>query len=329
VAIAGNATAVRRAALLAATTSVAWVLAGAAGCARRAPVPMPGPIASALLGLAAELGSPPGQIADAWARLAQIAVQVAERQRRTGGDPVAGLNAAIVEDLGFQREVDRAELRFMLLPSVLEGRRGSCLGLAALYLTVAELLGVPLDGVLVPGHFFVRAPGPWPRNLELLRRGEVMPDEWYRRKYGPWPETATTTATPPATSPSAPSAYGRPVSVIELVAVHWFNVGNLRRTAGDLAGAERAYARAAGGFPSFAEAQASLGVVRQLRGRLTDAATAYRAAARARPDLPGLAQNMALLDAERTGQSLPTPRATNSRQRDSRESNSIVVPSIQ
>src|SRR5205823_13318274 len=59
-----------------------------------------------------------------------------------------------------------------LLPSVLGARRGSCLGLGALYLIVAERIGLPLDGVRVPGHFFVRTRGSSPRNIELLHRGE-------------------------------------------------------------------------------------------------------------------------------------------------------------
>ncbi len=58
-----------------------------------------------------------------------------------------------------------------------------------------------------------------------------MPDDWYRKKYGPWPEVG--------------SAYFRPVTVTELVAVHWHNQGNDLRAARDLAAAEAAYARAA------------------------------------------------------------------------------------
>ena len=65
---------------------------------------------------------------------------------------------------------------------------------------------------------FVRTRDPGRHNLELLRRGEAMPDDWYRKKYGPWPEVG--------------SAYFRPVTVTELVAVHWHNQGNdLRRPA--------------------------------------------------------------------------------------------------
>jgi tetratricopeptide (TPR) repeat protein len=306
----GGAGAVTRALVLAMAATVSSSIAVGAGCARHAPpVPaVPGPIASALLALAGELATPPGEVAAAWVRLGEIAGRAAQRRRDAGGDLAAGLGAALFDELGFAREIADPDLRFTLLPSVVDGRRGGCLGLGALYLVLAELLEAPLEGVLVPGHFFVRVPGPAPRNLELLRRGEAMPDQWYRSKYGPWPASAS-------------SAYGRAVSVTELVAIHWFNAGNLRRDAGDLDAAERAFARAVAGFPAFAEAQASLGTVLQLRGRLDAAEAAYRAAGRARPDLPGLADNLAWLDAERIGQP-PAARPVEERK-------ALAVPSIQ
>ena len=308
-AAAARAGAVTRAVLLALTLGSSSIAAGP-GCARPAPPAptVPGPVASALLALAGELGTPPSAVAASWARLGEIAARAVQRRREAGGDLAAGLDAALFDELGFAREIEDPDLRFTLLPSVIEGRRGGCLGLGGLYLVLAEVLEAPLEGVLVPGHFFVRVPGSPPRNLELLRRGEAMPDQWYRTKYGPWPVAAS-------------SAYGRAVSVTELVAIHWFNAGNLRRGAGDLGAAEHAFARSAAGFPAFAEAQASLGVVLQLQGRLAAAEAAYRAAARARPDLPGLADNLAWLEAERGGQA-PVARPPEERK-------ALAVPSIQ
>jgi len=165
--------------------------------------------------------------------------------------------------------------------SATERPPGPIVSAGALYLAIGERMGVPLHGVLLPGHFFVRTRNPGRHNVELLRRGEAMPDDWYRKKYGPWPEVG--------------SAYFRPVTVTELVAVHWYNRGNDLRAAGDLAAAEAAYARAAQEFPGFAEAHASLGAVQQLRGAFAEAAASYREAARAWPDLPGLAGNLELL----------------------------------
>jgi hypothetical protein len=256
---------------------------GALSCARPAPPRPPGPIASALVAVAADLGAPPSAVTDAWIQIEAIAARVEQRHRTTNGDPIDDLNAVVFGELGYQREIESADVQFFRLPSVIAGRRGTCLGLGALYLALGERLAIPLDGIFVPGHFFVRRGGVPPRNVELLRRGEAMPDDWYRGKYGPWP---------------ANGAYFRPLDVVELAAIHWFNVGNDLRAARDLAGAERAYARAAAAFPGFAEAHASLGAVRQLAGALDSAAAAYGAAASARGDLPGLGHNLTLLKRE-------------------------------
>ena len=265
--------------------------ATAMGCTRSATGRPPGPMVSALFALAAEFGADADATTRAWTALQDIAVRVEQRHRRTRADVADDLNAVVFGELGFEREIDSAATRFFSLSSVIGDRRGSCLGLAALYLAIGERIGVPLDGILLPGHFFVRSRGPGHHNVELLRRGEAMPDDWYGKKYGPWPE--------------AGSAYFRPVTVTELVAIHWYNRGNDLRTAGDIVGAEAAYVRAAREFPGFAEAHASLGAVQQLRGAFADAEASYREAARAWPALPGLAGNVELLKRQLAGAAGP------------------------
>jgi regulator of sirC expression with transglutaminase-like and TPR domain len=266
------------------------ILAGL-GC-RPAP-PAPGPMASMLVGMAAELGDAPADVARAWGVLEDIAARVDKRLRQGGHGrdahaTVETLNSVVFDELGFEREITRDDPRFFRLSTVLEARRGSCVGLGVLYLAVAERLGVRLDGIMVPGHFFVRVPARAQtpaRNVELLRRGEAMPDAWYRSKYGLWPEDGR--------------EYFRPLTVEEVEAVHWFNLGNhLRATEAPLE-AEKAYQRAVAAFPNFAEAHASLGAVRQLVGQVGRAAEAYSAAARIRPDLPGLTGNVERLNQRR------------------------------
>ena len=175
----------------------------------------------------------------------------------------------------------------MLLQPVLRHRRGSCVGLGSLYLALAELLGLPLSGVLLPGHFFVRASEAGARsNIELLRRGEAMPDDWYRHKY--------------PTVPGEASAYGRSLTKTEVRGVVEYDVGNERRRQGRLDEARRAFARAIEHFPDFGEAHASLGSVLHLLGSLEGAELAYAAARKANPRLPGLDWNLELLARERS-----------------------------
>ncbi len=195
-------------------------------------------MASALLAFAAEAGSTPAEGIEAWRELDAIADRIdARHRRRGGGDWMEDFNAVVFGELGYQREIDSDDTRFFRLPSVIAARRGSCLGLGALYLVLGERLGVGVDGILVPGHFFVRTRGSAPRNVELLRRGEAMPDDWYRGKYGPWPASAV--------------EYMRPLSPSEVAAVGWFNLGNHARKAQDLQNAALAYARAAVRFPGL------------------------------------------------------------------------------
>ena len=195
------------------------------------------------------------------------------------------INRVIFDTLGFVREVDDQDPRFMLLTSVLNTRRGSCLGLGSLYLALGESLGLDIRGVLVPGHFFVRTVDPrGAHNIELLRRGEQMPDAWYREKYAV-PAVGTT-------------AYLRGLSRDEVLGVIQYNLGNHARIGGQLTEARTAYARACAAFPGFAEAHASLGLVHHLLGDSAAARQQYEAARRANPALSGLDHNLELLDAE-------------------------------
>jgi tetratricopeptide (TPR) repeat protein len=263
---------------------VGWraaVVVAALGCTRSATERPPGPIVSALVALDAEMGNDAETAAAAFTGLQDIARRVEQRHRRSRGDIAADITAVVFGELGFAREIDSTATRFFQLSSVIRDRRGSCLGLGALYLAIGERIAVPLDGVLLPGHFFVRTRGPDRHNVELLRRGEAMPDDWYRAKYGPWPGLG--------------SAYFRPVSPTELAGIHWYNRGNDLRKGGDLGAAEAAFARAARDFPEFAEAHASLGAIQQLHGDFVGAAASYREAARLWPDLPGLDGNLELL----------------------------------
>jgi regulator of sirC expression with transglutaminase-like and TPR domain len=275
----------RRGLASAAATAAATALLGLGAASCRSVRRPPGPVASALVATAAQIGAAPTALASAWQEIDRIAARVDERHRHSTAALVDDLTAVLFGDLKLEREIDDDNPRFFLLPSVLEEGRGSCLGLGAVYLMVAERIGLPLDGVRVPGHFFVRTRGPSPRNIELLRRGETMPDDWYRQKYGPWPTTDR--------------AYLRPLALEQVSALFWFNAGNFARRQGDLERARAAYERATLEAPDFAEAQASLGLARQLEGALPGAEQAYRNAARVRADLPGLDRNMALLESER------------------------------
>ncbi len=209
----------------------------------------------------------------------------AQERRARGADPSTLLPELLFSDLGFEREVESTDLSFVLLSSVLRQRRGNCVGLGTLYLALCEGLGLAAWGVLRPGHFYVRQHGSGaPHNVELLRRGEAMSDAWYARRF-PVP-------------PGAGSYYAKPLSTDQVLGVIEYDVGNERRRQARYVEAEAAFSRAVSRFPTFAEAHASLGTMQHLLGKLPPAAASYRAARALNWSLPGLADNIALLEAE-------------------------------
>lgn len=221
-------------------------------------------------------------------RIAALAVRALRNAPAVSADGV--LSELLFGKLGFVREVNDTELRFVLLPGVLRERRGSCVGLGTLFLSLAEALGWSGSGVMRPGHFYVRMhsepPAPnQPRNVELLHRGESLPDSWYAGRF-PIPT-------------GGEREYGRPLSTPETMGVLQFDIGNERRRQRRLAEARRAYAAAANLFPNFAEAHASLGATLQVLGELDQAARSYQSALRLNPGLAGVSENIALLEAER------------------------------
>jgi len=70
------------------------------------------------------------------------------------------------------------------LPSVIENKKGDCLGLSLLYLAVTERLGLPFYGVAAPGHIFVRYDDGKKRiNIETTDKGEEGEDNWYEKRF--------------------------------------------------------------------------------------------------------------------------------------------------
>lgn len=263
---------------------VVGVLVSYSACSDQA-APRPTPLTAALLEIARSWSSAPDAGDYARAELDRIAARVeAAHAANPAREVREDLQQVIFEELGFAREVDDASLRYVFLPSVLQARRGSCVGLGTLYLALGERLGLDLHALMVPGHFYLqqREHGQL-HNIELLRKGEELPDSWYRER---WPIAA----------PS--STYARPLSQPEVEAVVLFDIGNDLKRRNALEQAEHAYRQAGLRFPEFAEAHASEGSVAHLLGALDRAQAAYSAATTANAQLPGLQENIALLRSE-------------------------------
>lgn len=114
----------------------------------------------------------------------------AEAMTKHLGDKKAGpdaldqiLNAVFKSwDIGFD---PRDTVTETLLPHlVFRNRKGACLGVSLIILMLAEKLGCPVYGVMLPGHFFCRYDNNGLRiNIEPNRQGCDHPDDYYRKRY--------------------------------------------------------------------------------------------------------------------------------------------------
>ncbi|MHC4361291.1 MAG: transglutaminase family protein, partial [Planctomycetota bacterium] len=108
------------------------------------------------------------------------------KAKRTGSDhrAIAVLNEYLFEAEGYKSVAEVSDPNDLFLHTVLDKKRGYCLSLSILYLSLAERLGLPLYGVVVPGHFLVRYDdGRVSFNIETTSKGGTAPDEHYIKKF--------------------------------------------------------------------------------------------------------------------------------------------------
>lgn len=97
---------------------------------------------------------------------------------------IRAINNFIFGELGFRfpphssyaKDVDL----YTFLPSVLDSRRGVCLGVSILYISLAQRLDLGLEMITPPGHIYVRwREGDNEINIETTARGIHLPSEEY------------------------------------------------------------------------------------------------------------------------------------------------------
>lgn len=128
--------------------------------------------------------------------------QLTEQVRKkidSGTDPrsvVEVLRHAIHDEWGFHFTERVDPQGFPLAPDesflhgLLQTRRGYCMTLSLLYLIVGDRLDLPLHGVALPNHFFVRFESPGYRvNIETTQDGKLLPDDFYYERFGVTPQT--------------------------------------------------------------------------------------------------------------------------------------------
>lgn len=116
-----------------------------------------------------------------------MALQVVARLKpnATALEKIRAINDYIFSEMKFRfpphslyaKEIDA----YTFLPSVLDRRRGVCLGVSILYLCLAQRLELPLQAITPPGHIYVRYVDDAGNitNIETTARGIDVPTEHY------------------------------------------------------------------------------------------------------------------------------------------------------
>lgn len=117
-------------------------------------------------------------VADYEARLSSLAGRLAERIEDLSGDReiLGAINSFFFNEQGFDYldESQPVSGDGLLLNRVIDERRGHCLGLSVVYLSLAEILDLPVRGMLLPEHMFVRYEGKHESfHSELTRKGAL------------------------------------------------------------------------------------------------------------------------------------------------------------
>ena len=196
-------------------------------------------------------------------------------KERTGTGPAAliVINEYLYKELGFKAVSKADDPLDLFLDSVIDRRQGYCLSLSMLYLSLTERLGMPVYGVVVPGHFFVRYDDGKQRfNIETTSDGASPPDSHYVEKF------KVTGKEPPG------SVYMKNLNKKQTLGCLFNNLGNLYREANNIDAAQWSLESAVTINPSLALSHTNLGNVYLSRGLSNDAIAEYNNALRINDD---------------------------------------------
>ncbi len=200
----------------------------------------------------------------------EIRTRLKEKRLLANYKAVAVINEYLFDELGFESVADTSDPSDLFLHSVMDKKRGYCLSLSILYLSLGERLGLSLYGVVVPGHFFARYDDGQVRfNIETTSKGGYADDEHYINKFKV-PEEDD-------------SIYMVNLNKIQTLGCFFNNLGNTYSETGDIEQALLALERAVEINPSLAESHVNLGNIYLKKDRIEDAIYEYEAALEINP----------------------------------------------
>ncbi len=185
---------------------------------------------------------------------------------------IAVINKYLFDELGFESVPEANNPNDLFLHSVMDRKRGYCLSLSVLYLSLGERLGLPLYGVVAPGHFFVRYDDGQIRfNIEATSKGGNATDEYYINKFK-------------VPQGDNDNIYMVNLNKIQTLGCFFNNLGNSYSDIGNTESALLALERAVQINPSLAESRINLGNVYLNTGRIKDAIYEYQTALKINPN---------------------------------------------
>ena len=175
----------------------------------------------------------------------EILDQMEKKHIKKNYDALPLINEYLFEELKF-RPVDTADNPDdLFLHSVIDNRLGYCLSLSVLYLGIGERIGLPLYGVVVPGHFFVRYDdGKVKINIEATSKGGYADDNHYIEKF--------------KIPSSSNKIYMTNLDKRQTLGCFFNNLGNSYRDVGEMDSALRSLEKAVEINPGLAESRANL-----------------------------------------------------------------------
>jgi tetratricopeptide (TPR) repeat protein len=206
--------------------------------------------------------------------LDDIALEIRERlsRRRLKADhqAIPVINEYLFSELGFKSISEASDPQDLFLHTVLDKKAGYCLSLSILYLSLGERLGLPIYGVVVPGHFFIRYDDGQIRfNIETTSNGGTAPDEHYLNKFN--------------VPRGSNGIYMKNLNKIQTLGCFFNNLGNSYKEVGNIDSSLLALERAVEINPMLSESRANLGNIYLAKGQVNDAINQYREALRINP----------------------------------------------
>jgi len=210
------------------------------------------------------------------ARLDEMAMEIRDRLARkrlqVNSRAIPVINEYLFTELRFKSIAEANDPNSLFLHTVMDEKRGYCLSLSVLYLSIAERLGLPLYGVVVPGHFFVRYDdGRIQFNIETTSNGGTASDEHYIDKF----------RVPPG---GRNGIYMKNLDKIQTLGCFFNNLGNSYSDVGNMDSALLAFERAVEINPALSESRANLGNIYLKKGLVKDAIDEYLTALQINPN---------------------------------------------